>query len=111
VGSAATKSQARPIRPALGLAQALHEHESLAGVLARLRESERRWALVAARLPAELAALARPGPLDDQVWKILVEHAAAGAKLRQHVPLIERVLEEQGLPAVAVKVKVAPRTA
>jgi hypothetical protein len=98
-------------KPAWPLAQALREHEPLAAVLARLRESERRWALVAAELPAELAAAARPGPLDDKVWKILAEHAAAAAKLRQHVPLIERVLEQQGCAAVAVRIKVAPRAA
>ena len=98
-----------PAPPAAPLAKALAANESLASLLARLAESHSRWAVVAPLLAADLAAAARAGPLDDKVWVILAEHAAAAAKLRQCLPDIEAALSAQGWLTPPVKIKVRPR--
>ncbi|MBK9135207.1 MAG: hypothetical protein IPM15_12950 [Betaproteobacteria bacterium] len=87
----------------------MHASEPLAALLARLAQSQARWAVVAAGLPAELAAAARPGPLDERAWTLLADHAAAAAKLRQHLPDIEAALAAHGWLAPAVRIKVRPR--
>ena len=97
-----------PRRPAVQAGSALRDHGSLASLLARLAQSEARWAAVRPLLAAELAAAARPGPLDDEAWVILADHAAAAAKLRHSLPDIEQALADKGWHAPPVKVKVRP---
>ena len=87
---------------------ALREHETLAGLLVRLAESEARWAAVRPTLAGDLALAARGGPLDDKAWVILADHAAAAAKLRHCLPGIEQVLAAKGWQAPPVKIKVRP---
>ena len=98
---------ARPL--AEPVARALRDNESLASLLARLAQSQARWAAVAPLLTSELAGAARAGPLDDKAWVILADHAAAAAKLRQCLPDIEGALSAQGWLAPPVKIKVRPR--
>lgn len=102
-------SSARASATALPLAHALDASPSLAGLLARVRASEARLAAVVPVLPPELAASLRAGPLDDGAWTLLVENAAAAAKLRQCLPRVEAALAEQGWPGVTVRIKVRPR--
>lgn len=97
---------ARPLAAPVG--SALRDNASLASLLARLAESQARWAAVAPTLE-ELAGAARAGPLDDKAWVILADHASAAAKLRQCLPEIERVLAAKGWLAPPVKIKVRPR--
>jgi len=92
------------------LARALDASASLAGLLARVRASEARLTAIVPVLPPELAATLRAGPLDDSAWTLLVEHAAAAAKLRQCLPRIEAALAEHGWAGVPVRIKVRPRT-
>lgn len=101
--AAAARSVAAPV------GRALRDNEALASLLARLAESEARWAAVAPLVAADLARAARPGPLDDKAWIILADHAAAAAKLRQCLPDIERALSARGWLAPPVKIKVRPR--
>lgn len=83
---------------------------ALASLLARRRASDARWALVAPVLPPELAAASAPGPIDEQAWTILADHAAAAAKLRHLRPQIEAELVRHGLgePAVRIKLRLRP---
>jgi hypothetical protein len=91
------------------VARALDESDSLRGLLARVRESEALLALVRPTLPEGLALLVRAGPLDDQAWMLLAEHAAAAAKLRQCAGSIAAALEAAGRGGLEIKVKVRPR--
>ena len=109
MGASARNGGTQQRRFAAAVGQALREHEPLAHLLARLAESQARWTAVAATLPAELAAVARAGPLDDKAWVILAEHAAAAAKLRQCLPEIESHLSAKGWLTPPVKIKVRPR--
>lgn len=102
-GGAPTRALAAP------LGRALRDNETLASLLARLAESQARWAAVAPSLAVELAGVARPGPLDDKAWVILADHASAAAKLRQCLPEIEGTLAAKGWLHPPVKIKVRPR--
>ena len=98
---------ARPSAAPVG--RALRDDETLAGLLARLAQSQARWAAVAPLLEGDLAATARAGSLDDKAWVILADHASAAAKLRQCLPEIEGALFAKGWLAPPVKIKVRPR--
>jgi hypothetical protein len=91
------------------VARALAASTPLAGLLARIRESEARLAAIRPALPEALAGTLRAGPLDDRAWVLLAEHAAAAAKLRQWLPQIEAMLQAAGWAGPRVVVKVRPR--
>lgn len=100
---------ALPSKDSLSVARALGTSGALASLLARVRESEARLAVVRPLIAPELASTVRPGPLDDKRWLLLVDHAAAAAKLRQCLPRIEAALLEQGFTGPEVRIKVRPR--
>lgn len=93
----------------LALRRALDRSEPLAGLLQRVRASRDRFEAIAPLLPPTLRASVRPGPLDDLAWSLLVEHAAAAAKLRQMLPDLQAALSERGWPQPAIKIKIQPR--
>ncbi len=89
---------------------ALARHETLAGLLQRVRDSRARLAAVQAVLPPGLRGAVEAGPLDDTGWILLVKHAPAAAKLRQCVPQIEAELARAGFAPRVVRVKLALAT-
>lgn len=91
--------------------RALARHETLPGLLQRVRDSRARLAAIQGVLAPGLASVVEAGPLDAQCWVLLVRHAPAAAKLRQLLPQIEAALQAAGYPTVALKVKVRPQTA
>ena len=102
----APKSTQAPSTRQVG--SALRDHDTLAGLLARLAESEARWPAVRTTLASELALAARPGSLDDKAWVILADHAAAAAKLRHCLPDIEEALAAKGWRSLQVRIMVRP---
>ncbi|HMQ71576.1 MAG: DUF721 domain-containing protein [Burkholderiaceae bacterium] len=90
----------------LPLADALARSEPLGALLRRLQDSQARWAAARDALPPSLAALVRPGPLDDESWTLLAPSGAAAAKLRQCLPQVQAALDARGLPPRALRVKV-----
>jgi len=99
-----------PSAVALPVARALDTSPTLAGLLARMRESEARLAAILPVLPAGLTSALRAGPLDEKAWTLLADHAAAASKLRQCLPDIEAALAANGWPEPAVRIKVRPRS-
>jgi len=97
------------VPPGHSLAAALRDSEPLVGLLARVRESQARLAVVAELLPAGLRGDVRAGPLDDTAWVLLVDHASGAAKLRQLLPNLERALVEGGRVGLPIKIRVLPR--
>ncbi len=91
------------------VARALDASTSLTGLLARIRESDARLAAIRPALPEALAATLRAGPLDEQAWVLLADHAAAAAKLRHWLPEIEAMLQAAGWAGPKIVVKVRPR--
>jgi len=97
------------VPPGHTLAAALRDSQPLVGLLARVRESQARLALVTELLPAGLRGDVRAGPLDDTAWVLLVDHASGAAKLRQLLPNLERALVEGGRVGLPIKIRVLPR--
>ncbi len=95
--------------PSLALASALQHSEPLSGLLQRVRESQARLAVISTLLPPGLQGQVRAGPLDDSAWVLLVDNAAAAAKVRQMLPTLQDALAEAGWPGPALKIKVLPR--
>jgi len=93
-------------QPALPLADALQASEPLARLAERMRESKRRFDCIEPVLPNDLAAHARPGPVDGHGWTLLAANPAVAAKLRQLVPLFVARLAEHGFADLPLRVKV-----
>lgn len=102
---------ATAVQPGRDLRQALQANESLAGLMARVQASRDRLALVLPLLPPTLAPMLRAGPLDDKAWLLLTDNAAAAAKLRQCLPMLQQALEARGWGSPPAKVRVQPRNA
>lgn len=96
---------------ALPLHAALQRSPALALLAQRMAESNARHACILPCLPAALAPLVRPGPLDDEGWSLLVANAAVAAKLRHLLPRLEDALRAQGWQAKAVRLHIQPSTA
>lgn len=86
---------------------ALARHETLAGLLQRVRDSQARLAAIQPVLPPGLRGAVEAGPLDETGWILLVTHAGGAAKLRQCVPQIEAALAAAGFAPRVVRVKLA----
>jgi hypothetical protein len=93
----------------LRVAQALERSEGFVGLMRRLEQAQRCYAAIGPLLPAELCRAVRPGPLTDESWSLLADSAAAAAKLRQLLPLLQCELASSGLLEVPMRVKVARR--
>jgi hypothetical protein len=95
--------------PGLTLASALDRSEALTTLMQRLRDSKARFDAIAPLLPPGLRGGVRPGPLDETSWILLVDNAAAAAKMRQLLPALQDRLGSQGWNGPALKIKVLPR--
>lgn len=98
-----------PLQPLASQAvgAALARHDTLAGLLQRVRDSRTRLAAIQPVLPPGLREAVEAGPLDETGWILLVKHAPAAAKLRQCVPQIEAALAAAGFEARVVRVKLS----
>jgi hypothetical protein len=85
---------------------ALRDSAALARLRERLDDSHRRFLAIQDLLPATLAALVQPGPVDDAGWTLLVANGAAAAKLRHLQPRLEQRLAERGWTAQPLRVRV-----
>ena len=92
------------------MTRAMAGNETLAGLLERVALSRQRLMAIADLVPEGLRASTRAGPLDDEAWLLLVDNAAAAAKLRQLLPMFELRLKEHGWAGPPVKVRIQART-
>jgi Dna[CI] antecedent, DciA len=101
------------IKPAVPLpktlAGAMASSDSLAGLAARLRESNERFEAVAPVLPEGLARGLQPGPIDDEGWTILASNAAVAAKLRHLLPRLTEALRTRHFRELPIRVRLASR--
>ena len=79
------------------LQQAADGSPTLAGLLARARDSAERLQAMEELIPADMRAAVQAGPAEDDVWCLLVQGSAAAAKLRQLAPTLVTRLKSQGL--------------
>lgn len=94
---------------AVPLATAIESSAALARLGQRLRESRERLAVAAGALPEALRSHVLPGPCDDRQWVLLAANGAVAAKLRQHLPTLERHLQAAGWPPLDIRIRVQQR--
>ncbi len=90
----------------LSLEQAVGEAPSLAALQERIQASQHCLQLVRPLVPAALRQHIRAGPIQDNEWCILVGSAAASTKLRQLLPAMLQVLNQNGAQVNAIRIKV-----
>lgn len=88
---------------------ALRNNETLGSLLQRLQQSRQRLACITPLLPVALQGSVQSGPLDETGWSLLVDHAAAAAKLRQMLPELAAALRDQGWPELPIRLRVQGR--
>jgi hypothetical protein len=91
------------------LAGALAANASLAQLTARVAESNRRLAAVAAVLPGNLRNEVQAGPLDEEGWSLLASNAAVAAKLRHCLPHVAEALRAAGWRELPIRVRLRSR--
>lgn len=95
---------------AFTLLEASEESPTLAGLMARARQSQACLEAIAPLLPEPLRAAVQAGPVDDQgEWCLLVRSSAAAAKLRQMLPTLQAHLRTQGSGVRGIRIKIAGR--
>ena len=85
---------------------AIAQSASLASLLDVHRQSVEYLDAIQAVLPAGLGDQIKAGPIDEDGWCLLVQHNAAGAKLRQLLPSISAQLRAKGLAVKQIRIKV-----
>ena len=96
-----------PLRAAVAIGDALEGSAALARLALRVRESQQRLSDLAAALPPALRDQVRSGPLDDRGWTLLAANAAAAAKLRNLLPVLDERLRASGWPPRTLRLKTA----
>ena len=100
------RSASVAVPPPQALAQAIEQHPGLAGLAARLAQSDARFAAIRAALPEGLRGEVRAGPIDDEGWSLLASNAAVAAKLRQLLPRLQQTLHDQGWPELTIRLRI-----
>lgn len=96
----------KPVPQALPIRCALDQSTSLARLVQRLQESNARFEAVRELLPKPMRTLVRAGPVDEEGWSLLVANAAAAAKLRHLLPLLDQALRDGGWPPTPIRLKI-----
>ncbi len=92
---------------AVTLEQATREAPMLSRLAGLARESGDWLRMASELLPPSMRGMVRPGPIgEDGVWCLLVDNAAAAAKLRQLAPAMAAHLRSKGKNVKSIRLKV-----
>ncbi|GAA4328905.1 hypothetical protein GCM10023165_01540 [Variovorax defluvii] len=93
----------------VSLQQAAEDSPTLAGLMARARDSQERLQAIRDLIPPEMRAAVQAGPVEEGNWCLLVQGSAAAAKLRQLLPALQARLKSRGWAETALRLKVLTR--
>lgn len=99
----------RSLPPTLTVRQAAEQSPSLARLTELVRESSDRLQAVQDLIPETLRSAVKAGPIDSDVWCLLVNGNAAAAKLRQILPLLQARLQREGWKVNSIRLKILTR--
>ena len=91
---------------AVPIAQAVENSAALGHLTELVKESSARLKAVSLLIPAGIRPAIKAGPIDGQVWCLLVTGNAAAAKLRQLSPLILSKLISAGEDVTSIRLKI-----
>ena len=93
--------------------QAIENSPSLARLAGMVRESSDLLKSVELLLPATMRPGVKAGPIEGEIWCLLVSSNAAAAKLRQLLPALQARLQANGHKITSIRLKLlvgqAPR--
>jgi len=98
-------SSHRPHR-AVTFNQAVQNSPSLARLAGLVQESNDRLKAIESLIPETLRPAIQAGPIEEDVWCLLVSSNAAAAKLRQLLPLIQSHLVGKGSKVTSIRLKI-----
>jgi Dna[CI] antecedent, DciA len=84
---------------------AIEHSDTLSSMLSLQRRSASYLKTIELILPPGLSDQLLAGPIEDDVWCLLVKHNAAAAKLRQLLPAISAHLRSKGHNVQQVRIK------
>lgn len=90
----------------LSLEQAVDSAPSLAALQQRIRDSQRCLEWIQPALPTGLRKQIKAGPIQEKEWCLLVSNASVSTKLRQLLPMLLNILNENGAQVNAIRIKV-----
>ena len=85
--------------------QAIENSPSLARLAGMVRESSDLLKSVELLLPVPMRALVKAGPIEGEVWCLLISSNAAAAKLRQLLPALQARLQANGHNITSIRLK------
>ena len=91
---------------AVPIAQAVENSAALGKLAELVQESSARLKAVNSLIPVALQPAIKAGPIDGQVWCLLVNGNAAAAKLRQLSPLLLSRLTDAGVDVTSIRLKI-----
>jgi len=89
--------------------QATQASPTLAGLAARVLDTQQRLRALDDLIPVELRCAVAAGPAEGDVWCLLVNGSAAAAKLRQLAPALVARLQSRGWAVTSLRLKVRGR--
>ncbi|MBK6594748.1 MAG: hypothetical protein IPG23_19730 [Burkholderiales bacterium] len=88
------------------LLQATQDSPTLANLTALATESSARLKSIEVLIPAAIRPSIKPGPIEGQVWCLILENTAIAAKIRQLLPALEAHLRSKGWDVMSIRLKV-----
>ena len=90
----------------LTFSQAAENSPSLARLTGLVQESNDRLQAIESLIPEALRPTIQAGPIEGDVWCLLVSSNAAAAKVRQLLPLIQTRLMDKGWKVTSIRLKI-----
>ena len=86
--------------------QAVVNSPTLGRLTELVNDSNARLAAIQGILPEALRASVKAGPIDGEVWCLLVSGNAAAAKIRQLLPRLQSCLLREGWKVTSIRLKI-----
>jgi hypothetical protein len=97
---------AAPSKQAIPLHQAVENSVALGRLAELVKESSDRLKAIESLIPEALRPAVKAGPIDGEIWCLLINGNAAAAKLRQLSPLILSRLSSKGCKVTSIRLKI-----
>ena len=88
------------------LLQATQDSPTLANLTALAMESSARLKSIEVLIPVAIRSAVKPGPIEGQVWCLILDNNAIAAKIRQLLPSLEAHLRTKGWDVTSIRLKV-----
>ena len=99
-------TKALPQKQAMTVHEAVQKSPALGQLTALIQDSSARLKAIESLIPETLRPFVKAGPIDGDVWCLLVNGNATAAKLRQLTPLIQSRLLGKGWKGTSIRLKI-----